>query len=73
MPSSAQRLASSVAASLAIEASWGSIRGGSSSVSRATQRTSRRTWASSVASSANVCWIAWKEPTGRPNCLRSLT
>ena len=72
MPSSAQRLASSVAASFAIDASWGSIRRGSSSVSDATQRTSSRTCARSVARSANLCEIAWKLPTGRPNWLRSL-
>ena len=65
------RFASSVAASLAIEASWGSMRPGSSSVRRATQRTSRRTCAISVARSANLCEIAWKLPIGRPNCLRS--
>ncbi len=65
-------MASSVAASFAIDASWGSIRPGSSSVSDATQRTSSRTWASSVASSAKRCESAWKVPTGRPNWRRSL-
>jgi DNA-binding NarL/FixJ family response regulator len=55
-----------------IAASRGSIRLGSSSVSDATQRTSSRTCAISVASSANLCEIAWKLPIGRPNWRRSL-
>ena len=61
-----------MAASFAIDASCGSIRLGSSSVSDATQRTSSRTCAISVASSANLCEIAWNEPIGRPNWRRSL-
>jgi hypothetical protein len=68
MPSSAQRFASSVQASLAIDASCGSIRIGSSSVRRATKRTSRRACARPVAMSANLCCVAWKLPIGLPNC-----
>ena len=65
-------MADHLRASLAIDASCGSIRPGCSSVMRATQYTSNRVRARSVAISANLCWRAWKVPTGRPNWRRSL-
>src|SRR2546423_1297962 len=72
MPSNAARLASSVHASLAIDASCGSIRLGSSSTIVATWRTSRRAWARPGGGPGKGGGRAWKVPHGRRNALRPL-
>ena len=73
MPSSERCLASSVALSFAIDASFGNSAAGFASIVRAVSCTSSVVAASSVALSAIRWRMAWKVPTGRPNCSRCLT
>ena len=51
---------------------WRSWSGSFSFTAQAARYMMKREPSTSVTMSAALCWIAWKEPIGRPNWIRSL-